>query len=190
MMNTQNAITVNNDSSDKINELVEVSRNLLLSTGNITSVVSAHEKALNDHATEIEGIKVDVSDLNAWKDERQQNEKISTDQGKVIKRAVNDRVRKLLKMKKKNSRLTLESKRIYAVYGHLFYQRAYGDLNDRFNASEYRDIRAVDYDDALNFAKTWEPQDGIEGLKADAEESWEVNHPDGPTAKEFLGILF
>lgn len=159
--------------ADELKILLEMSRNNLATVSCINSNVTRNTQR--------------IGELERANDERKQTERISSDQARVIRKLVNERVYKLMGASKRRGRVAAESKRVANVYSPKFHSALWNSLYEEFKVSEYRDLKAVDYDDAVSFVKTWEPDD-IDELKSDAELSWSAKNP-GMSVNEYLGKL-
>lgn len=167
---------------EDIDKLIEISRNNAMSTGALIERTNMNTRAIEEQGQAIE-------DLTNRMDLREQNEMLSPSQKRSLKRDVGATVYGILGLKKSKGKLTQDSKGNRNVYGSLFFARLYSELNDRFGVSHYEEIRAIDYNDAKDFVRTWVPMGGVESLKREAEENWGVNHPDVPL-NEYLQVLF
>lgn len=165
-----------------IDKLIEISRNNAISTGALIETTNMNTRAIKEQGQAIE-------DLTNRMNLREQNEMLSPSQKKSLKRDVSATVYGTLGLKKSKGKLTSDSKRKRNVYGSLFFARLYSDLNSRFDVSHYEEIRAIDYNDAKDFIRSWVPMGGVEALKREAEDNWSVNHPDVPL-NEYLQVLF
>ena len=161
-----------------INALLEISRNNAISTSNLIQKVGNHDQMLAEISTA-------VGKLTDRMDMREQSEFVTPNQKKMIKKAVGKQVYKLLGIRKRNGRVDPDSKRTRNVYGGLFFSKIYTDLNGRFDASTYEEIKAAKFDDAMAFIRSW-PNDNIDDIKREAEENWNLAHPE-TTVDEYLG---
>jgi len=165
-----------------IDKLIEISRNNAISTGALIEKTNMNTRAIEEQGQAI-------ADLTDRMNLREQNEMLSPSQKKALKRDVGATVYGTLGLKKSKGKLTSDSKRKRNVYGTLFFARLYSELNNRFDVSHYEEIRAIDYNDAKDFVRTWVPMGGVEALKREAEENWGVNHPD-ISLEQYLQVLF
>lgn len=165
-----------------IDKLIEISRNNAISTGALIEKTNMNTRAIEEQGQAI-------ADLTDRMNLREQNEMLSPSQKKALKRDVGATVYGTLGLKKSKGKLTSDSKRKRNVYGSLFFARLYSELNNRFDVSHYEEIRAIDYNDAKDFVRTWVPMGGVDALKREAEENWGVNHPD-ISLEQYLQVLF
>jgi hypothetical protein len=165
-----------------IDKLIEISRNNAISTGALIETTNMNTRAIEEQGQAI-------ADLTDRMNLREQNEMLSPSQKKALKRDVGATVYGTLGLKKSKGKLTSDSKRKRNVYGTLFFARLYSELNNRFDVSHYEEIRAIDYNDAKDFVRTWVPMGGVDALKREAEENWGVNHPD-ISLEQYLQVLF
>lgn len=165
-----------------IDKLIEISRNNAISTGALIEKTNMNTRAIEEQGQAI-------ADLTDRMNLREQNEMLSPSQKKALKRDVGATVYGTLGLKKSKGKLTSDSKRKRNVYGTLFFARLYSELNNRFDVSHYEEIKAIDYNDAKDFVRTWVPMGGVDALKREAEENWGVNHPD-ISLEQYLQVLF
>ena len=165
-----------------IDKLIEISRNNAISTGALIETTNMNTRAIEEQGQAI-------ADLTDRMNLREQNEMLSPSQKKALKRDVGATVYGTLGLKKSKGKLTSDSKRKRNVYGSLFFARLYSELNNRFDVSHYEEIRAIDYNNAKDFVRSWVPMGGVEALKREAEDNWTVNHPD-MSLEEYLQVLF
>jgi len=177
MDSQDNAMVLNHGFN--IDALLEISRNNAISTTNLIHQVG-------EQNVKLDAISNMVTDLAGWKERREQEEMLSPKQAKAIHRRVNRRVYNLLGLKRENGKLTEESKRMRKVYGGLYFSRLWAYIKDEFDVEEYAEIPAIHFSDAKDKIDSWEPADGFEALNREAEENWNVNHPDTPV-NEYLG---
>lgn len=174
---------------ESIDGIVESTKNLAIAS---TAMLQSMNRMQDELAKTKQNVDRLVERLDAHDDElerfKQSAPLIPTHKREIHKR-VNNRIYSLLGLKKVRGKLSPESRASRYVYGGLFYAGIYGDLNARFNVSEYAEIRDIDFDEAKSFVDTWEPSDGIDELKSQAEEAWSMKNP-GINVNEFLGRLF
>lgn len=172
---------LNHNYEDNLDKLIEISRNNAISTNNLIQQVGNHTQQL--------GVINDaLLDLATRMKEREENELVSPRQADVIKKHINGRVAKVLGLRKSDGKYTKESKAASVVYSPLFHTKLYRFLYDHFEVSSHKEIRATDFNKAIEMIDTWTPLN-LEELKNDAEENWEIRHP-GKSAKAYLGLLF
>lgn len=165
-----------------IDKLIEISRNNAISTGALIEKTNMNTRAIEEQCQAI-------ADLTDRMNLREQNEMLSPSQKKALKRDVGATVYGTLGLRKSKGKLTSDSKRKRNIYGSLFFARLYSELNNRFDVSHYEEIRAIDYNDAKDFVRSWVPMGGVEALKREAEDNWTANHPD-MSLEEYLQVLF
>lgn len=168
--------------ADELMVLLEMSRNNVISSTNLANAVRQTSQRLDRDEQEIGDLKNRLA-------LHEQSETISSKQARNLGREVNRRVYKLIGASKRNGRVAEESKRVSKVYSPLFHSMLWNALKDKFEVDHHSDIRATQYEEAVNYVRSWEPVDGIDATKREAEGNWEANHP-GHSVREFLGSLF
>ena len=178
--------TVNNALSDGV--VTDVDKILRISqdnTANITSLIQLMTQIVANTANTDRR----VGELENRMHEREQSERLTSAHKKDITDRVHRRVYTLIGTRKKGGKIDPETKKRNKVYSNLFHSRLWGSLKGKFNVNVYDEIRDIDYEDAVDYINRWEPEDGIDALKAEAEENWEDNHP-GMSVSTYLGRLF
>lgn len=171
-----------------LDKLVEISSNNVIATQNLTQQVGINTKRIESHELRLSSGEDAIAVLTERFEKHEQDEEISSKQAGKIRTAVNRHIGKLLGIKKERNRITLETKKKANVYGPLFYSRIYGDLENRFEVDDYKCIKAVDFQAALDYVRSWTPEDGVEALMREAEDNWRANNP-GQSLESYLGKL-
>lgn len=172
-----------------IDMLVEISRNNALSSANLIQQVGLLAQQGNENTLAINRNTQEIDDLRNRFTNHEQNETLSDEQRGDVRDAINDRIYKLLGLKKRNGRLTAESRRISNVYSGKFHSAIYRDLYHKFKVTKYSKIRAIDFEEAMRLIENWEPRKGIQDLRVDAEEAWMEKNP-GKSLRDYLGVTF
>lgn len=189
MKNMENAMASSMMMSNvDLDKMLELSRASTINISQLSQHAVVVDKILASHNQQLDDQDQKIDDLVRRMEIREQNECVSSKQRKNIRHAVNDRVYKLMNIRKVRGKLDDHSKRVRKVYGSLLFSRLYGGLFEKFDISSYDEIRATDYDEAMTFIKSWTPDDGMEALRQEAKENWEINNPDC-SVNEYLGTL-
>jgi hypothetical protein len=189
MKNMENAMASSMMMSNvDLDKMLELSRASTINISQLSQHAVVVDKILASHNQQLDDQDQKIDDLVRRMEIREQNECVSSKQRKNIRHAVNEHVYKLMNIRKVRGKLDDRSKRIRKVYGSLLFSRLYDGLYEKFDVNSYDEIRATDYDEAMAFIKSWTPDDGMEALRQEAEENWEVNNPDC-SVNEYLGTL-
>lgn len=169
--------------------LLEISKNNVLALSGVVQTVSQHSQVILQHGQQINEMSEDIDMLKNDNERRKQNEMVTPSQAEILHRAVGTRVYKLLGIKSPRNKLTMEEVKVRNVYSDILFDGIYGDIKTHFAVSTYREIKSVKYEEAYSFISTWEPKDGLETLKRQAEKNWTAAHPE-TSLSSYLGVLF
>lgn len=184
------ALSAGSDSdAHRLDAAVKMSENNVYAIDGLANIVCRDTQRIDRLEQNDEGMGQAIREIKNRLALHEQSETISSKQARNLGREVNRRVYKLIGASKRNGRVAEESKRVSKVYSPLFHSMLWNALKDKFEVDHHSDIRATQYEEAVNYVRSWEPADGIDATKREAEGNWEANHP-GHSVREFLGSLF
>ena len=171
-----------------LDKLVEISGNNVIATQNLTQQVGRNTQRIESLETRFESRDDTIAELAERLEKHEREEELSSKQAGKIRKRINEHIGRMLGIKKERNRITFGTKKKSNVYGPLFRSRIYTDLMHHFEVDDYKDIKAVNFQDALEYIRTWTPEGGVETLMREAEDNWRANNP-GQSLEEYLEVL-
>lgn len=152
------------------------SENVNVILGKVGDLAKQFDNLKSDVGSEITEFKAGISkEIKSVKDEfetMKASAEITTEQRRLIKRAVNTQVYKILDLPEHKENLTIEDRVTIRKYSRIFHQRCYAEVSRMGHlGNPYGTTIARNYTQAIRDIEAWTPSNGISGLMKEADDN-------------------